>query len=167
MLIIKIILILVFLILDFILIKSILKGAPYAPTTPAVVASMLQLANVQPSEKAVDLGSGDGRLVIALAKAGAQADGYENNPLLVWLSRYKIMRAGLQNKAHIYYRSYWPEDLGQYSLITLFGMTHIMPALSEKLNKELTKGTRIICNSYSLKDWQPVKIEKRLFLYIR
>lgn len=72
-------------------------NAPYAPSVKNRLDAMLDLANIQPGDKAVDLGSGDGRVVIAMAQAGAEAHGYEINPWLVLWSRYAIRRAGLKD----------------------------------------------------------------------
>ena len=76
-------LILIFLVIAFI-IPFFTSGLGYAPSTTAIIDRMIKLLNIKPGEKAVDIGSGDGRVVIALAKAGAEAHGYEINPLLVW-----------------------------------------------------------------------------------
>lgn len=67
-------------------------GAVFAKSDEKLIATMIQLAKVKPGEKAVDLGSGDGSVIIALAKAGAEAHGYELNPFLVWLSRRQIKK---------------------------------------------------------------------------
>ncbi|TSA46497.1 SAM-dependent methyltransferase, partial [bacterium] len=64
------------------------QGALFVPTHRDKVKKIIELAHVQPGEKAVDLGSGDGRILIALAQAGADAHGFEINPLLIIWSRY-------------------------------------------------------------------------------
>ena len=82
-------------------------GAPFEPTSDRKLKIMMKLAKVKKGEKAVDHGSGDGKIVIALAKAGAEAHGYEINPLLVLFSRYKIKKAGLKGKAFIHWKNFW------------------------------------------------------------
>ena len=162
---IKIVLVVFLLILDIILVRSVLKGAPFAPTNSGYVKRMLEIAKVKPGELAVDIGSGDGRIVIALAKAGCEAHGYENNVFLVWLSRFKIKRAGLAGKATIHHKSFWQQDFSKYSVVTIFGMSHFMAKLSEKLQAELKPGARVVCNTYSLPNWKPETINDRIYLY--
>lgn len=161
----KILLILALIVVDIILVKSIIGGAPYAPTKPKTVAAMIQQLNIQPGDKAVDIGSGDGRLVIALAKAGAEAHGYETNPMLVWWSRYLIKRAGVQDRAFIHAESFWDISLSSFSVVTLFGMTHIMERLSEKLRTELPLHATIAVNTYILRNWEPDSTTDGIYLY--
>lgn len=163
--IVKLLCIIILIPLDIILVVSFLRGAPFAVTNSAVARQMIKLTQLRLGERAVDLGSGDGRLVIALAQAGAQAVGYEMNPLLVVWSRYNIKKAGVENRAHIYWRSFWREDLSSYQVVTLFGMTHIMAQLEQKLQHELKLGARVICNTYRFPNWKPVQTKERMFVY--
>lgn len=161
----KIILIVALVVVDIILVKSIIGGAPYAPTKPKTVAAMIQRLNIQPGDKAVDIGSGDGRLVIALAKAGAEAHGYETNPFLVWWSRYLIRRSGVQDRACIHRESFWDISFSSFSIVTLFGMTHIMERLSEKFRNELPSNATIAVNTYTLRNWEPDSVSDGIYLY--
>ena len=141
------------------------KGAIYLPTRRKTVAKMIEFADIKPGDIAVDLGSGDGRLVIALAKAGAEAHGYEINPLLVLISRYKISKAGLKNKAFVHLKNFWKEDLSQFNVVMIFGINFAMNPLKEKLEKELKSGARIISNSFSFPGWEPIKEEDTALFY--
>ena len=161
----KSILILFLLAINGVLFYSIFRGAPFAPTNPDIVKKMIKLANIKQGDKALDIGSGDGRLVIALARAGAEAHGFEINPLLIWWSRWKIKKAGLINQAFIHKKSFWNEDFSQYNIITLFGMTHIMKKLSSKLQKELPFGSRVVCNTFALPNWPNVQKLDKIYLY--
>lgn len=161
----KIILIVVLIVVDIILVRSIVGGAPYAPTKPKTVAAMIERLNIHSGDKAVDIGSGDGRLVIALAKAGAEAHGYETNPLLVWWSRYLIRRAGVQDHAFIHRQSFWDISFNPFSIVTLFGMTHIMERLSEKFRNELPSNAIIAVNTYTLRNWEPDSAADGIYLY--
>lgn len=78
----------------FLAIPIAFNGAPFLPTDRTKVRAIVSLARVKPGERAVDLGPGDGRLVVALARAGACTTGYEINPLLVLWLRFLIWRAG-------------------------------------------------------------------------
>ena len=73
-----------------ILLRSIINGAIYYPSEKKNVEVIVKFLNIKPGEKIADLGSGDGRIIIALARAGAEAHGYEVNPFLVRQSRKKI-----------------------------------------------------------------------------
>ncbi|KKU26965.1 MAG: hypothetical protein UX39_C0005G0003 [Candidatus Magasanikbacteria bacterium GW2011_GWA2_46_17] len=90
------------LILGIIVLVSLKRGAVFVPTDTGAVLTLIEMLEIKSSDKAIDLGSGDGRVVVALALAGAEAHGYEHNPLLVWWSRHKIRRAGLSERAFIH-----------------------------------------------------------------
>lgn len=138
-------------------------GAIYVPSRKDRIDKIIELAEIKPGEKAVDLGSGDGRLVIALAKAGAEAYGYEIDPTLVRSSKKNIQEAGL--KAFIEWGSFWQADLSQFDVVVIYGMSHVMKRLEKKLGKELRKGTRVICNSFEFPNWSCKKKENNVYLY--
>jgi len=151
----------------FAIFPVLFKGAIYLPTQKRTVKKMIELANIKPGEIAVDLGSGDGRLVIALARAGAEAYGYEINPLLVLLARLNIRKAGLKGKAFIRFKNFWKEDFSQFDIVTIFGIGYVMEPLKQKLEKELKIGTRIVSNAFPVPGWQHEKKEDTAFLYRR
>ncbi len=163
----KIVLLIIISFVDYYLIRTIIKGAPFAPTNNAAIGRMLRLLNVQEGEKAIDLGSGDGRVVIALARAGAIAHGFEINPVLVWYSRLRIYRAGLKGKAFIHRRSYWKENFGTYTIATVFGIPYIMKPLQEKLMQEMPLGARVASNCFRFPDWHIEESDEKVFLYRR
>jgi len=140
-------------------------GAVYLPTKKEAMEEMIALANIKPGEKAVDLGAGDGRVVVCLAKAGLEAHGYEINPVLVLLAKINIRKAGLRGKAFIHFKNFWQEDLSRFDVVAVFGIGHIMDKLEKKLDKELRKGARVVSNSFSFPNWKPSKKEKGVFLY--
>lgn len=141
-------------------------GAIYVPTTEKRVGQMLSLLDVKSGEKAADLGAGDGRLVIALAKAGAEAHGYEINPLLVLLARKNIKKAGLEGKAFMHFKNLWREDLGKFNIIVLYGMRHMMGKLEKKLKRELKPGSRVVSNYFTFSKWKSAKAEDNIYLYV-
>jgi len=142
-----------------------LLGAPFVPINAAVLKRMVALLQIQPGEKAADLGSGDGRVIIELAKAGAKAQGYEINPLLVLASRRNIRNVAVAKQATIHWKNFWTEDLSSFQVITLFGMPHMMEKLQEKLTKELKPGARIISHQFRFPDWPISQQESQLYLY--
>ena len=148
-----------------ILLWHLARGAAFVPTRPEKVEKIVAMAQVKPGEKAADLGSGDGRIVIALARAGAEAHGYENNPLLVWWSRRKIKKAGLTGRTFIHMRSFWGADLSDYSIITVYGIDYIMRPLGNKLKKELHPGSRVLSYCFPLPGWTATRKETGIYLY--
>jgi ribosomal protein L11 methylase PrmA len=126
---------------------------------------MIKLAKIKKGDKAVDLGSGDGRIVIALAKAGAEAHGYEINPFLVWYSRYKIKKAGLKGKAFIHRKSFWKINFKQFDVIMMFQFHTIMDKLKKKLKKELKPKARVVSYYWKFPKWKPNKKIDNIYLY--
>lgn len=155
---------LLILVLAFILV-IMLRGAPYVPSRKKTVGEMVAMAGVLPGERAIDLGSGDGRVVIALARAGAEAHGYEINPLLVWLGRREIRKAGLEGKAFIHFKDFWSVDFSDFDVVTVFGISHIMRVLGRKCRKELRGGARVVANSFPFPKWPHAKRVGEVYLY--
>ncbi|OGF03853.1 MAG: hypothetical protein A3H14_00425 [Candidatus Doudnabacteria bacterium RIFCSPLOWO2_12_FULL_49_8] len=146
----------VLILLCLVALYSLANGAIYVPTDKRSVEIIVQSLNVRPGMRVADLGSGDGRIVIALAMAGANAVGFENNPVLFVWSWIKIRRLGLNQRAKIYWRSFWRQDLSPFDAVVVFGMSHIMLRLQRKLNKELRPDALIISNVFKFPNWQPV-----------
>jgi ribosomal protein L11 methylase PrmA len=147
------------------LLIAMTKGAPYMPTKTALVDEMIALADIQPGEMAADLGSGDGRLVIALAEHGIEAHGYEINPWLVWWSHFLIRRAKMTKRTEVVCASFWKRDFSAYDVILLYVLPETMAKLEPKLKKELKPGSRIVANTFIFPHWQPKKSHDRLYLY--
>jgi SAM-dependent methyltransferase len=129
------------------------KDVVWVPTSDALVEKMLDLAQVTPKDYVIDLGSGDGRTVIAAAKRGARALGVEFNPDLVALSKRKAMAAGVAGKASFIKADFYTLDLSKATVITMF----LLPEINMKLRPKLLglkPGTRIVSNSFSMEDWQ-------------
>lgn len=145
---------------------GLLNGALYVPTDAQMVEEMLDAARVARGDTLVDLGSGDGRLVIAAAKRGIPAAGYEINPLLVWLSRRRAQKEGVSDLSKFYWKDFWSADLSRYSVVMVFGIGHIMGRLERKLERELSPGSRVVCNLFAMPEWEGKK-ERGFFAYER
>jgi ribosomal protein L11 methylase PrmA len=154
-----------FAIVFYLLVRPMISGAIYAPTGDNNVEIIKKLAEAQPAEKMVDLGSGNGKIVIAFAKDGIESHGYEINPLLVWFSRRQIKKLGLQEKAFIHGESFWKANLSEFDVVTVFTLPHIMRALVPKIKKELKPSVRVIANAYGFRGIEPLKKENQVFLY--
>jgi len=142
-------------------------GAINVPSTEEKVKQIINIVDLSGKKKAIDLGSGDGRIVIALAKAGIEAHGYEINPFLVARAKKNIKKAGLKNKAHVYLKNFWQENLGEFDVVVVFGMKHVMAKLEKKLEKELKPGAVVVLNYFTFSKWKPEKMEDDIYLYIK
>ncbi len=150
----------------FFILPLFFLGAPFNASSRRKVQRMLNLADIKKGQKAVDLGSGDGRIIIALAQNGAEAYGYEINPFLVWIARRKIRKLGLEKNAHIYWKNFWREDLSVYDIVITFQIDISMPKLEVKLKNELKDGARVVSHFWPFPTWDYVKKKGRVYLYI-
>ncbi|WP_103076978.1 methyltransferase domain-containing protein [Petrotoga mexicana] len=142
-----------------------LKGAIFDPSRKRDVEKMVNMAEIKGDEISVDLGSGDGRVVIAFAEKGAQAHGFEINPFLVLISRINIRRAGLKGKAFIHWKNFWKADLSKFDIITVFQVDFAMNELENKLKKELKPGSKVISNQWTFPNWKYSKYENGIYVY--
>lgn len=149
----------------YLLLRPIINGAIYYPTTNKNVEIIERFADAKPGEKVVDLGSGDGRIVIAFAKKGIEAHGYEINPVLVLFSRWKIKKLGLQKFGFIHWESFWSVDFKNFDVLILYAFPTTMRGLIRKIKKEKRQGRRVISNIYEVSGISPLREEKKVFLY--
>ena len=141
------------------------RGAFFVPLPRVSVPRVIQLLALQAGEKAVDVGSGDGRLLIALAAAGAEAHGFEHNILLVWRSRRAIKRAGLSERAFVHWSNLWNEDFSRFDAVTVYGIPYMMRRLEKKLRTELRSGARVVSYAFPFPNWQPAQSDGKVYLY--
>ncbi len=142
-----------------------IQGPPFVPTRDEVVKQIIEeLKKLRPM-KILDMGSGDGTLLIALAKAGYEVDGIELNPLLVRRSRRLIKKAGVNDKVKVRWGNFWNYDTSSYDVIVLYVIKHIMPHLEKKLLRELHKGSYIISNYFIFPNLKPIYEEGRMKVY--
>ncbi len=151
--------------ISLLLFIPLIIGAPFEPSKDNRIKSILKLASPKKKDKIVDLGSGDGRIVIAFAKKGYEAHGYEINP---WLVLYSIINAKISGAktAHFHFGNFWSKDLSKYNIITLFQIGYIMPKLEEKIRKECKNKTKIVSNKWTFPNIKPKKITNNVKLYI-
>ena len=147
------------------LLLTMFRGAPFIASHPEAVDNIVDLACPKPGQKIIDLGSGDGRLVIELAKRGAEAHGYEINPFLVLWSRWKIHQTKVNDQAKIHWGDFWRAKLDSYDTIIIFGIKHIMQRMQSKLEKEAIPHARIIVNCFPLPSWEPITKKETILLY--
>jgi hypothetical protein len=130
-------------------------SVPYVPTPQEVVERMLALAKVTASDYVIDLGSGDGRIVITAAKKfGARGFGVDIDPQRVAESNENARKAGVADRVTFYQRDLFETDLGEATVITMYLLPRVNLALRPRL-LELKPGTRIVSHDFSMEDWQP------------
>jgi precorrin-6B methylase 2 len=130
------------------------KDVVWVPTAQPLVEKMLDMAKVTPEDYLIDLGSGDGRTVIAAAKRGARALGIEYNPDMVELSRQNAEAEGVSGRATFVKADLFESDFSQATVITMF----LLPELNLRLRPTLLSlkpGTRIVSNSFTMEEWEP------------
>lgn len=130
------------------------KDVIWVPTPDDLVKKMLEVAEVTPKDFLIDLGSGDGRTVIAAAKIGAKALGIEFNPDMVALSKKNAEEAGVKDKATFLQTDLFEYDLSTATVITMFLLPDINLRLRPKL-LDLKPGTRIVSNTFTMGEWEP------------
>ena len=129
------------------------KDVVWVPTRPALVERMLDLASVTARDFVVDLGSGDGRMVIAAAKRGAKALGIEYEADMVALARRNAAAAGVGERAQFVQGDMFQADFSKATVLALF----LLPANLRRLTPkflELAPGTRIVNNTYRMEGWE-------------
>ncbi|KAM3604939.1 uncharacterized protein V6R79_018374 [Siganus canaliculatus] len=127
---------------------------PFVPATSAQVENVLRVLRAR-SGNLVDIGSGDGRIVIAAAKHGFKASGFELNPWLVWYSRYKAWREGVHSSTSFYISDLWKVSFAQYSNVVIFGVPQMMEQLELKLANELPVTAKVVACRFPFPTWVP------------
>ena len=130
--------------------------APYVPTPQIVVDKMLEMGKVQSSDFVMDLGSGDGRIVITAAKKhGARGMGVEIDPKLVEIAKDNAWREGVRSRVEFHQRDLYRTDLRQATVVTLYLLPEVNLRLRPKLLAELRPGSRVVSHDYDLGEWGP------------
>ena len=128
------------------------KDVVWVPTPEALVNRMLDLANVGSSDTVIDLGSGDGRLVIMAAKRGAKGLGIEYDVKLVEYAKAAAEKAGVSERVQFIKADLFTSDISQATVVTLFLGADLNRKLMPKL-LDLKPGTRIVSNTHAVGDW--------------
>jgi SAM-dependent methyltransferase len=130
------------------------KDVIWLPTPQVAVDRMMKVARVGPKDFVIDLGSGDGRTVIAAARRGARAQGIEYNPDMVEYARRNAAKAGVSGKATFMKADLFETSFAGATVITMF----LLPDINMKLRPKLLglrPGTRIVSNTFTMGDWEP------------
>ncbi|HET7218474.1 MAG TPA: class I SAM-dependent methyltransferase [Vicinamibacterales bacterium] len=135
------------------------KDAVWVPTSPALVEKMLDLAKVTATDFVMDLGSGDGRNVIAAGKRGARGRGVEYNADLVALSNRTAKAQGVGDKVEFVQGDMYEADISDATVLALFLLTENLDRLAPKF-LAMKPGSRIVANTFGISGWTPDETEK-------
>lgn len=141
----------------------ILFGAPYLPTLKRQQAEALELLDLRPGQTLVELGSGDGRMLVVAAKQGLNVIGFELNPLLFiysWLitRRYK-------DRVTVRWGNFWQAGLPECDGIYVFLLDRYMAKLHNKITREITKPVKVVSYAFKMPDVKATTEKSGLFLY--
>jgi SAM-dependent methyltransferase len=132
---------------------------PDVRTPPEVVVEILRLAGVGPSDVVYDLGSGDGRIVIAAARDfGARGVGIELDPDLVADSEKNAARARVTGRTRFLKQDIFDADVGEATVVTLYLSPEVNLRLKPKLLAQLRPGSRIVSHDFPIGDWKPDRV---------
>lgn len=145
------------------------EAIPYIPTPNSTVDRMLQLAEVGPGDLVLDMGSGDGRIVIAAAQLGARGRGVEINTDLIERSQRNAERAKVSHLTEFRNEDMFETPLKDVSVLTLYVLTQSNLRLRPRILNEMRPGSRVISHQFGMQDWEPDHFERyglnRLFLW--
>jgi predicted O-methyltransferase YrrM len=134
---------------------------PFVPTPREVVDAMLAMARVGPNDVLYDLGSGDGRIVIAAAKQfGTRGVGYDIDPARIREANVNARRAGVTDKVRFVLGDIFDADISEATVVTLYLLPEVNLQLRPKLLRELRPGTRVVSHRFDMGDWVPERRER-------
>lgn len=141
----------------------VLRGAPYLPTLKSQINTALELAKLKPGDTLIELGCGDGRVLLAAAKQGANVVGYELNPILVlicWVRTFKYRK-----NVKIIWGDFWIKDWPQAGAIFTFLLPKYMKKLDTKIDQITQKPVKLISFAFEIPDKKPETQKDGVFLY--
>ena len=151
-------------------------SVPFVPTPMEVVREMLRVAGLKPGETVLDLGCGDGRVLVVAAKEfGARAIGIELRSDLVSKAALNAIKEDVRDRVLIIHGNFFELRLPPADVIFLYLLTSVNERLRPKLEREAKPGTRIVSHDFEVVGWRPKKIVEfrdggrshRIYLYVR
>jgi len=128
----------------------------YVPTPQALVDRMLQMAEVKANDFVIDLGCGDGRMVVtAASKYGATGYGVDINPVRVEEANANAKKAGVTDKVSFKIADLFQEDISKASVMTMYLLNEINLRLRPKILSDLKPGSRVVSHAFTMDDWEP------------
>lgn len=141
----------------------LLFGAPYLPTTQAQVSAALELVDLQKGQMLLELGCGDGKVVIAAAQQGLDVVGYELNPLLAMIAWLRTRRYG--NQVKIIWGDFWHKPWPQTEAIFVFLLPRYMSKLHKKIMQYPHKPVKLVSFAFTIPERQPDNHQDGVYLY--
>ena len=141
---------------------SIFFGAPYVPTNTKFLKKIFNEVKLSKNDLVIDLGSGDGRMVLLAAQKGYRAVGYEINPYLWLISLYRLRR---YPNAKVKFKSFWRADISSADLVFTFLLTKHMQKLEEKLSNEMKPGSYFASFVFELPNTQIIYKNKNTHFF--
>jgi ribosomal protein L11 methylase PrmA len=140
---------------------ALARDVPFVPTPERVVAKMLEVAKVGPTDVVYDLGSGDGRIVIAAAKKhGARGVGIDIDPERVREARENARKAGIASRVEFREGDLFKADIREATVVTIYLLSNVNLQLRPKLLSELKPGTRVVSHAFDMGEWKPLATYK-------
>jgi len=141
----------------------ILFGAPYLPTLKNQIDSIFELLDLRKGQTMIELGSGDGRILLEAGKRGIKAIGYELNPILVMYSRIKVYK--YRGTVKVIWGNYWVKDWPETDGIFVFLLDRYMQRLNKKVIQKYSKPINLVSFAFKIPDRKIDSSKKGLFLY--
>ena len=144
---------------------AILNDPVFVPSADDKLKTMLALPTISQKSKIIDLGSGDGKVLIALVqKFKLPVVGVELNPILVHQSRQKIAEARYAKIISVQNKSFWKVNLRPYDVVFLYGTDYIMKRLEQKVKTEMKPGSQFVSNHFQFSTLKPIKTQTAVYL---
>ena len=131
------------------------RDTPYVPTPQDVVERMLDMANLKPGEYLVDLGSGDGRIVVMAAQRGARAYGVDLNPARVKDGIANAAKAGVSDRATFEVKDLFDTDISKADVVTTYLLPLVNMDLRPRLLEQMRPGARLVTHAFHMGEWWP------------
>lgn len=128
---------------------------PYLGTRPEVIDKMLDMAAVGPGDRVLDLGTGDGRILIAAARRGASGTGIDIDPVLIGEAKAAAIRAGVADRTRFMAQDLFVTPVRGHSVVTMFLLPQVNLRLRSRLLRDLAPGSRIVSHAFDMADWAP------------
>lgn len=141
----------------------VLFGAPYLPTKKVQVATAFELLDLKKGQSFIELGCGDGRVLLYGAKQGLYATGYELNPILVVIA--KIVTYRYRSRVSVVWGNYWYKDWPKSDGIFCFLLDKYMPRLDKKIASEVKKPIKLVSYAFKIPNKKYVRVKQGVFLY--
>jgi len=142
----------------------LLRGAPYLPTLGPQVATALDLIDLKRGQTLLELGCGDGKVLVAAAERGLKVVGYELNPILALIAWLRTRR--YKGRVTVICGDFWRADWPPAEAIFVFLLDPFMPRLHTKITQYSSKPVKLVSFAFKVPAKAPEKIENGLFLYM-